>query len=147
MGGGSNEVPEILLRIARASENAWIGILRKAIAKSRPKFGLPMPAYSDEELRQIARGYLSVLEEMVTGTGTSRREAYVGSIVEGMAKTGILYPYLVHVSVGFQAGAVSDWIAQVPPEHRQAAIEWLMDFFADYNNETIQAGIRLAAEG
>ena len=140
----SQDVPALLVRIAREQETRLIEILRNAIVHARRKFGLPVPSYSDEEFRQIARGYFAVLEEALSSSGTLRREAYMESIIEGMAKAGIRYPYLVHVSVGFQVGVIAEWVSFVPEEHRAAATDWLMVFFADYDADMILAGIRLA---
>ncbi|WP_394826932.1 hypothetical protein [Pendulispora albinea] len=139
------EVPAILLHIARGSEDVWISTLRQAIVHGRRKFNLPMPAYADEELRQLARGYVALVEEATAGQGRIRWDAYIESIIEGMAKGGITYPYLAHVAAGFQAGAICSWVAGVPEEKRPEAIQWLMAFFADYVGDVIDAGIRLEA--
>jgi len=140
-----DEIPRLLLRIARTQEKAWCEALRKAIPNARRKYNLPLPAYTDEDYRQLSRGYLSVFEETVLKTGTTRRDAYIGSVVEGLAKGGIPYTYVVHVAVGSQAGLMVGWVAEVPDEQRPAAVEWLMAYFADYVADMIHTGIRLAA--
>ena len=145
MASSDLDVPTLLLQIARRSEEAWLATLRQAIVHGRRKFKLPMPNYADEELRQLARGYVALVEEAIAGNGRPRWDAYIGSVVEGMAKGGITYPYLAHVAAGFQAGAISAWVSEVPEAQRPEAIEWLMVFFADYVGDVINTGIRLGA--
>lgn len=143
----ADDLPLLLLKIARGHEQAWIESLRKAVPKSRRRFDLPMPPWVDEDYRQLARGYLAVFEEAVMKTGTVRREAYIDSIVEGMLKSGVPLDYLVHVSVASQAGLLVDWVAEVPFEQRPAAIDWLMGYFADYIADMMGAGTRFLARG
>lgn len=88
--------------------------------------------FSDEDLRQLMRGFCQLLEEALTDSGSETREFFLGTAIPGLVAAGQEPLTLVRSTSTFVVLMTAAAIDGLEGADRQDAAEWLAGFFGEY---------------